>query len=259
MAVLLIDAGNSRLKWTLLDAGRLGPPRAQPWHALPTPPSEWRALPAPERVVAASVAGGEREGLLRQWCVAQWGYAPEFLRAGAQAGGVRNAYRRPERLGVDRWAALVAARRSVAQAPVCVLDCGSAVTVDVLDAAGRHRGGWIVPGLSAQRSLLLHATRALGLGDAAGDQALAGEAELALGCSTEEALEWGSRAAIVALAHEARAAAQRLCGAPAAGFLCGGDAPRLRPALEADWRYRPLLVLAGAALLAGESVEESEW
>src|SRR5699024_1677202 len=72
---------------------------------------------------------------------------------GAEGGGVKTKYRYPERLGADRWAAAVGAYAASKKA-VCVVDCGSAITFDAVDSAGRHLGGLIVPGWNLMRSAL---------------------------------------------------------------------------------------------------------
>ena len=81
-----------------------------------------------------------------------WRVTPIWLTASAAACGVVNGYATPEQLGADRWAALVAARlrahtTDLFPAPVVVVNAGTAVTIDTLDADGRFRGGVILPGL----------------------------------------------------------------------------------------------------------------
>ena len=85
-----------------------------------------------------------------------------YARSTARGGGVRNAYERPELLGVDRWAALVGAyarlRAAGGRSPVCVADAGTALTIDALASDGRHLGGLILPGIALQRTALLAST-----------------------------------------------------------------------------------------------------
>lgn len=164
--ILVIDAGNSRMKWGL-HSGR-------DWVALGATPNgeigtlaqrEWRNLERPLRVAGVNVAGEaarqEIEALLARWRV-----AAEWLTASAAAGGVVNSYAVPEQLGADRWAALVAAWRRVGATdvrpvPVVVVSAGTAVTIDSLDAGGCFRGGVILPGLELMRQALADNTSAL--------------------------------------------------------------------------------------------------
>ena len=68
-----------------------------------------------------------------------------------------SGYRDPERLGVDRWLALIAARERSKQ-PTVIVDAGSACTIDLLDSEGRHLGGYILPGLTAMGEALVRGT-----------------------------------------------------------------------------------------------------
>ena len=130
---LLVDLGNSRIKWA-----HSGP---QHWETgAETIPDEgfsallerlWGKTAAPERVVVSTVHGPQRERLLHDWLMRRWECEPLFIRAQPQQLGVTNRYREPASLGADRWAALIAARQS-STAAQCVVDCGTAVTIDAL-------------------------------------------------------------------------------------------------------------------------------
>jgi type III pantothenate kinase len=78
----------------------------------------------------------------------------------ADGFGVRNAYIHPEKLGVDRWLSLIAVRRYYPGA-ACIVDCGTAITIDLIDAAGRHQGGLISPGLTLMKQSLARGANAL--------------------------------------------------------------------------------------------------
>lgn len=86
-----------------------------------------------------------------------WKIEPEFVTSTAAAGGVRNAYTQPEQLGVDRWLAVIGAH-ALERGAVCVVSAGTALTIDGIDADGRHLGGIIVPGLDLMISSLLRST-----------------------------------------------------------------------------------------------------
>jgi len=110
------------------------------------------AMPAegPSRVRVGSVRGGAFERSLQALMVDRWGVLPEFARSSAGCGPVANGYEQPSALGVDRWLAVVAAFDHASRA-CCVIDAGSAITLDLVSEQGRHEGGYIVPGLSLQR------------------------------------------------------------------------------------------------------------
>ncbi len=149
--ILEFDAGNTLLKWRLLRAdgqrfagGRLAAEELKVLH-LEQPVS---------RVRAASVADPAVDQVLVAWVRERYGLAVEFASTQAAWGGVVNSYRDPSRMGVDRWLAMLAAFGRT-QGACCVVDCGSAITVDFLSDTGRHQGGYIMPGLRLLRRGLL--------------------------------------------------------------------------------------------------------
>lgn len=150
--MLLLDVGNSRCKWALVQDGR--------WtHQGATDNGEWStlqpafaALPPPARILVSNVAGETMAQRLRAVC-AGWASLPEFVTARAEQCGVRNGYQHPERLGSDRWAALIAAWGRVHGACL-VVNCGTATTVDALSAQGEFLGGLILPGAGLMQQSL---------------------------------------------------------------------------------------------------------
>jgi type III pantothenate kinase len=166
MSTLVIDVGNSRMKWGL--AGPRG------WAVLGVTPNaeigalalrEWQNLPRPVRVVGVNVAG-EAARVRVESQLARWRVHPEWLLAAATGGGVTNSYAVPAQLGADRWAALVAVRRRLLAAglfppPAVVVNAGTAVTIDALDSDGVFRGGVILPGLRLMLQALAENTSAL--------------------------------------------------------------------------------------------------
>ena len=97
--------------------------------------------------------------------------------------GVKHCYAQPETLGADRWAALIAVR-GLTKTNACIVDCGTAVTVDALAANGEFRGGAIFPGLQLLRASLLRGT--------GGIHAAEGKSDSAFGCSTPDAVAAGT-------------------------------------------------------------------
>jgi type III pantothenate kinase len=166
LTTLVIDAGNSRMKWGL--AGARG------WEALGVVANneigtlalrDWQNLPRPSRAVGVNVAG-EATRVRVEAQVARFRLGTEWLYATPFAGGVVNRYERPEQLGADRWASLVAARhrilaRGAAPTAAVVVNAGTAVTVDALDTDGVFVGGIILPGLRLMLRALADNTSAL--------------------------------------------------------------------------------------------------
>ena len=270
MKVLLLDAGNSCLKWAVLDnqlsrdstpdherLTRFGRCRYAGEDLGATLTEHWSDLPGIGRVMLATVAGEsfgqEIQGLVQQ----RWGLSVELLVAPAVGAGIVNAYAEPQRLGVDRWLALVAAQRESA-GPVSVVDCGTAVTIDRLDVGGRHQGGLILPGLSMMTQAL-----AAGAARLAADAPRTGSGAGAIGSKgsqteysiaslaqdTPSAITGGVLSTLVAAIDRIVSEVDRKSGV-SLHMITGGDADLLQPLLSGQWLIRPHLVLEGMALIA---------
>lgn len=240
----LFDLGNTRLKWALLDAGALIE-RGALSHADTGFEQELAqvvdTLPRPRRVLLASVAGSDL-GARVEAIIARTGANPERVRSRAEAGGIRIAYAEPDRLGVDRFACLVGARRR-GPGPWLVAGVGTALTIDLLGADGLHLGGMIAPSPALMRESL--ARRAPQL-DVAGGQ------RLDFAADTADALATGCEGAAIGLIVHACAAAHRRIGTDPGLLLAGGGAPALLSGLPMPHDHAPDLVLEGLMALASE-------
>jgi len=156
--MLLLDAGNSRIKWALAEGGvvRQGVADIDEWSALQ---QAFATLPPPHKILISNVAGEQAAQCLRAVCAA-WSCPVEFITAKAEQCGVRNTYAQPEQLGSDRWAALIAAWHQVHGACL-VVNCGTATTVDALSDRGEFLGGLILPGVEMMRRSLAEGTAQL--------------------------------------------------------------------------------------------------
>ncbi len=232
MTELLIDIGNSRCKWAQHSAGELGQINCG---AI----DELVQIAPPQRAWVSCVGHPEQLArLAAAWPACQL----QLARSELAAAGVINGYRAPARLGVDRWLALLAAR-SLSRAPQLVVDAGTAITVDLLDEFGQHKGGWIAPGLGLLRHSLIQGTAAVrptGEGDDGG-----------LGRDTAAAVNGGCAAMLVGVVDEARQRASRLLGSRLLlrVVVSGGDGPLLAAA-RPDWQRVDNLVLLGLAVVA---------
>lgn len=72
--------------------------------------------------------------------------------------GISNSYEQPERMGIDRWLAMIASHKLVNNKGIVIVDAGSALTIDVLNQKGFHQGGYIVPGIAMAQSALFSNT-----------------------------------------------------------------------------------------------------
>jgi len=232
--MLLIDAGNSRIKWALardsvwLQQGALELTDA----ALLA--RQFAALPVPARILVSNVAGDDVAQQIHAACAA-WQRPVEFVAAQAEQCGVRNCYEQPAQLGSDRWAALIAAWHHV-HAACLVVHCGTATTVDVLSADGEFRGGLILPGIDLMQQSLAVATSGL--------DAMRG-AWSAFPCNTADAMASG---AIQATCGAIRAQYE-LFGQDGRCLLAGGAADSIAPHLGLPHERVDNLVLRGLQII----------
>lgn len=247
--MLLADIGNSCLKWTWLHDGVLQPGERALYREeglASVLARHWAPLRRPQRLLVANVGGAEAAAVLSEWTRQRWDLVPEFLCAQASAFGVRNAYAEPHRLGSDRWAALIATHHSTPRA-ACIVDCGTAITIDALAADGQHLGGLIVPGLATMRRALLDNTSGIEL------RGEAMEAVSLLARDTEGAVRGGTLYAAVAVIDRVVADVRAALGKDVARIITGGDAPILLALLGERFVHEPDLVLQGLAVVASQA------
>ena len=247
--ILELDAGNSRIKWRLVDlagGGREKVAEGSVW-ALEKVPSvflelgqQLESLPLSEveRLLVADVRGAPFREAFSALMTEKWRLRPEFAVAQRQCGGVTSAYEDPESLGVDRWLAMLAAWRD-AGAPCCVVGFGSAITLDLIDDEGRHQGGYIVPGIEVMREALGARSRALQFSEPARWGGVKS------GRTTREAVEHGILGMVVGLLREVRG---RQDDGSLRWYLAGGDARLLSRHLDWEHRVVPDLVMDGLSI-----------
>lgn len=244
MTFLAVDVGNTRLKWAQYVSPQPGAKLlghgAVFLEAIDSlADKEWRALSAPASMLGCVVAGdGVKRRVEEQ--LELWDVDPSWVVASPQACGVVNGYDYPNRLGVDRWVALIGARhRVLAQGParpVLVVMVGTAVTVDALDASGRFLGGLILPGFG----LMLRALEA----GTAGLKAPTGEA-VAFPTNTSDALMSGGADAIAGAIERMYRRLTVQAGATPARVMCGGAAAKLMPIIGLDFEAVETLIFEG--------------
>jgi len=236
--ILLVDAGNTRIKWALWD-GRKITQRGDLLHREIAREELgqhlWATLTRPERVLIANVAGAEVAAALNTWINRTWSLEACFVSTMSSGFGVRCAYARPQRLGVDRWTALVGARALTTQA-CCIVDCGTAVTIDALAADGQHLGGVIFPGVRLMRESLYRDTRQI--------PPEPGQATL-FGCDTNDGVWGGAVYATAAAIDGITARMMAVLGVNVCRLLTGGDGEMLLPYLQEKYRLEPDLIFQG--------------
>lgn len=247
MKALLVDIGNSRIKWAWLAGERLGRAHAAEY-------SGWRARDFARRIVGshqdidrilvANVAADAVSDALAAGARLAGAPAPERVTTRRQACGVAIGYIDPWRFGVDRLLAMIAAHRRFARRPVCAVAVGTAMTIDLVGADGRHWGGAIIPAPPLMVASLLDGTSGIRRRAQGG---AGGRGHALFGRSTRAAVEQGARFAAAAAVDRAVKEARDLVGRTPQVVLTGGGAPGLRPLLRSASALVPDLVLEGLA------------
>jgi type III pantothenate kinase len=239
---LLVDIGNSRVKWATLD--KTGLSDSQSFLRAKTGikaslNKAWKHLSDIDAVYVANVGGDKLAQQLSEWVQKSWDLTPQFVTSEKKRFGVINAYDEPEKLGIDRWLSLIAARQHARQAQ-CVIDCGTAMTIDIVSKTGQHQGGMILPGLSLMRSSLAANTDAL-------TEDL-GEKEFnTLATNTFSAIHAGTLYSVSATLERIINDLKQSFNDQVRFIITGGDAEQLLPLLPDDINHYPDIVLRGLA------------
>lgn len=265
MTFLVIDIGNTRLKWGLYEHAN---PQSRLMHQGAVILEDidglwdtaWRHLPRPQGMLGCVVAGDAIKRRVEEH-LGRWGLAPRWLVATPYAGGVHNGYDHPHRLGADRWAAIVGARQhalaaakaapaGTACAGALVIMVGTAVTIDTLDSTGHFLGGAIMPGFG----LML---RALETGTAGLKVPMGTATDFPT--NTSDALTSGGTDAIAGAIERSYRRLARREGAEPLLLMSGGAAPKLLSlAEELPVRFIDHLIFIGLLVLASEQGLERE-
>ncbi|MCC5794985.1 MAG: type III pantothenate kinase [Chromatiales bacterium] len=246
---LLVDLGNSRVKWACMEGGRFTASGA--FEHLGLGPqalaSEVGRIPGcPHEVRLSSVADSGLSAALRKALAGRFGCPLRVAATARSAGRLLNGYHDHRQLGVDRWLALRAAQAEWPERPCIVIDAGTAVTLDALAASGQHLGGLILPGLRLVNTLLAERAAALSGLATAGLPEVAGTwwaRDTASACASGPLLALVAliERCVAELAHGERRDQVQL-------VLTGGDAGQLAQLLPPATALRPQLVLSGLAL-----------
>lgn len=248
MRALLLDAGNTRLKWGLLHGNRIGRTGSVTLATIREQGKSvlLRRLPRDvDAAIACNVAGQAFAEKLSAIIRSHNACEVRLVRSKAVACGVANAYRQPGRLGVDRWVAMIGARAACAGACL-IVDAGTAVTIDALNADGGHLGGQILPGLMLMADSLGQNTSDL---PASRRGAFSNARVLRpFARSTAAAIAQGAIGSVTGAIERAFRILEQQDSKPRL-LLTGGDAPLLQKFLTIDAELRPNLVLEGLACL----------
>ena len=273
--LLLVDIGNTRVKWARLVDGKMGKQQAAanagwtaadyarrvvgggwargatraagrigPGHAA----AAVGAAGAP-RIIVSSVAGDQINEVFIAAARKAGAPTPEFVASQRTAAGVTTDYLDPWRLGVDRFVAAIGAHHLSSGQPVCVVNIGTAMTIDLIDASGRHHGGAIVPGPALMVESLLTQTNGIRRRAKGGPDGAAGM----FAQTTRNAIGEGARYAAAGAIDRAIEEARIRLGSRPLVLLTGGGSADIKPLITSMSVSLPDLVLHGLAVWADQT------
>lgn len=252
--LLLVDAGNTRIKWALMESALLGRSALGHWAVFGSVRKEDYCQLADSlkgidisRVLVSNVAGAAMKEQLEHMILRAAGLKPvplHWFSSEPELAGIRNGYRNPAQLGSDRFASMIGAHALYPDQALIVATCGTATTVDAITADGRFIGGMILPGLGLMAASLAQNTAQLPqvLPDALRFQRFAD--------NTSDAIVAGCISAQVGAIEAAVAEHAQALGTPVQCVLSGGAAPFIAPQLSVTAACVDNLVLIGLQAVA---------
>jgi type III pantothenate kinase len=201
----------------------------------------------PARVLVSNVAGPKMAKTLTQLARKKFKVKVDFITAAQEFDGLTNGYLDPALLGSDRWLALIGAW-TMARSALCVVDAGTAVKVDSVDASGQHLGGLIAPGIHMMREVLMSKTSDIAKAAEHSTPSLAG----ILANNTIGAVSRGAVFALAGMADRAAEVIEQSTAARPKLFITGGDAGMITGTMRNHGEIVPDLVLRGLAVIAAQ-------
>ena len=238
--MLLIDAGNTRIKCAVLNNGVLHD-HVTMHTAVEQTPRELLRRESPERVLISNVAGNAVGEKIAKWVFTAWSIVPELIKVREDVAGVTTHYDDITKLGVDRWLAVLAGY-SVANSTVAIVDAGTALTLDYVSGNGVHLGGSIAPGLNLMLDSLTRNTARLYLDRVQPTNGIATNTASAISTGCIDALIGGIERALNNFSATQNEQPQWL--------ITGGGAAQIMELCQVKFRHVPDLVLQGLALAA---------
>jgi len=258
---LLIDVGNSSLKWSLLKNHSLTKQQSC-FYLKKTAIQQFRALlekkgTSCHHIVMVSVQGTEFNQEAHNIAL-KYSLSLEQIKSTKSLAGVTNAYDEPHRLGTDRFVAMIAAyhlsnKQQKSRKACIIIDSGTATTIDAVDSLGNHLGGLILPGVDLCSSSLLQNTQQLPLWGKAQSQ---NEFEPNLfSTNTVDAISsasiFGLSGAIQHICLKMEKAIKRKDKNTVIDkFLCGGSTELLLPYLDSDFQPQKDLMMQGLQFIS---------
>ena len=244
--ILLMDIGNTRMKWGLLEnkklseIGSLSIPDSRDFDLKPL----FMSIPSDiKSIVASSVLSRETQIKLAELISDHFKLVIEFIESKNRFSRLMSGYTNPSKLGTDRWAAMIGAHHEFG-GNILVIDMGTAITIDYINVEGLHEGGQILPGLKSFFNILDQSTGSINTKINISD--IVTRDTKKWGKNTDDAIISGAVTAISSAINDA-VFSSKIKGSSPCVILTGGDAIYFKDVFDHKVFYRPNLVIEGLA------------
>jgi type III pantothenate kinase len=242
--ILLLDIGNSSVNWALQEqdeftsVGAFSYKKNNFKQDLDTNLSP---VKKPSNVLVSNVAGDDVLNLLNDWVKTQWQQECWQPHVSSSFKELKNSYSDVEQMGLDRWLAMIASWEKY-QTALCLVGCGTALTIDLIDSGGNHLGGYIVPGIELMQKALVSNTEQINI-------VVNNQASLDYANDTVSAVNNGAFMATVAMIDRVTDNFFNESKSEAKCIISGGMAELIKPLLNRPFQYEANLVLSGLSIL----------
>lgn len=251
---LLVDIGNSNIKWCFSNTEKLGKIQSFQYsfetieRLLSSHLLNDEQLFNIKKIYICNVAGNKIKSIFSSWMASNVSATVIYFESSKQQLGVKNAYSVVSNLGNDRWLSLIYAHQFY-QSDVCIIDCGTAITIDVVLKSGQHAGGLIAPGYSSQIAALNFKT------DIKTTEKFVNQRKSGiLQNNTHDCIEHGCRLMSLGFIKNTVIQLTIQNGDTLKVVLTGGDAKSLATDLPSDWLYNQNLIFLGLQMFSNKKV-----
>lgn len=241
---LLLDIGNSSVNWAVEEQEQFVTTGAFSYkknNLEQDLQEKFSLFEKPAEVLVSNVAGDEVVNTLSDWVNKQWQQTLWQPTVSSHFKELKNSYRFPLKMGLDRWLAMIASWEQYETA-LCLVGCGTALTIDVIDFGGEHLGGYIVPGIELMQKALINSTEQINV-------VVNNKASLDYAKDTDMAVNNGAFLAAVSMIDRVADKFSNEQQCKVKYIISGGMAELIKPLLEHPFEYKANLVLSGLSML----------
>jgi type III pantothenate kinase len=241
---LLLDIGNSSVNWAIEEQEQFVSTGDFAYDKNDFEKSLQENLSltiTPSAVLVSNVAGFEVFRSLNNWTKRKWHLKSWQPVVTSSFNELRNSYSDIQQMGLDRWLAMIAVWENKHSA-LCLVSCGTALTIDLINADGKHLGGYIIPGIELMQLALVSKTEQINV-------PIEYQATLDYANNTQMATNNGAfLATVAAIEHVVNKFSEESGSIPHC-IISGGMAEMVMSLLNPAFKYEPNLVLSGLLIV----------